>query len=68
MCVVNRQEKFAWFPLRASRLHEEPQDSDPLMKAFKNGWVSDGWLFWEPYTLVINIYGDGFRKRVVTDE
>lgn len=58
-----RKRKFAWLPLPAHKYHEEPESSDPLMKALCNGWHSDGWLFLEPYDLIVNLWGDRFRER-----
>ena len=47
--------RFAWFPVRASKRVEYPGMGD--------FWGDDGWLFWEGYELVTNIYGEKFRVR-----
>jgi len=61
---VNRETKFAWLPLPARRVHEEPEESSALEKEWRNGWVNDGWLFLESYRSVTNIYGTRFRERL----
>ena len=60
--------KFAWLPLPAHRLHICPSNVHPDVKAFMNGWHSDGWVWLEEYRLVVNVYGERHRERRRTND
>jgi len=64
MMAIEHEIWFAWRPVRTSVLYTSPPEVDPIVRAFRDGWHSDKWVWWCYVERIKNFRGDVFYREI----